>query len=219
VHFAQINQRDGFLLAGRLPETAFEWRGLEGKTLLADHAWQPLAMLRYAMHCQGIDVERVEIVDRGSPAEIDAAFRAGLGDYVHLQGPAAQQLEKEGIGHVVASVGAAMPPVAFSSLMASRDFLAGETARPFVRAYRAARAWVREAAAAEVAERQAGFFPGVAREALESAVARYQALGCWDGEIGIARDLYDQALAVFRHSGAVEHPHPFKDVVVSPPEG
>ena len=49
-----------------------------------------------------------------------AAFRSGAGDYVHLQGPAPQQLEADGVGHVVASVGEAIGPVAFSSLCARR---------------------------------------------------------------------------------------------------
>src|SRR6266567_1837112 len=29
VHFAQINQRDGFFLVAHAPETAFEWKNLE----------------------------------------------------------------------------------------------------------------------------------------------------------------------------------------------
>src|ERR1700693_2769614 len=46
VHFAQINRRDGFFLAAREPDAAFDWKKLEGKTLLADHGPQPLAMLK-----------------------------------------------------------------------------------------------------------------------------------------------------------------------------
>src|SRR5215472_12660555 len=52
VHFAQINRRDGFFLAARTPSASFEWKDLEGHTLLADHGGQPLAMLRYAAKCK-----------------------------------------------------------------------------------------------------------------------------------------------------------------------
>ena len=48
VHFAQINERDGFFLAGRHAEPDFRWTNLEGKKLLADHGLQPLVMLKYA---------------------------------------------------------------------------------------------------------------------------------------------------------------------------
>src|ERR1035441_8687453 len=56
LHFALINQRDGFFLVGRdLIGESFNWKELEGKTLLADHGSQPLAMLRYAIHYNGVD--------------------------------------------------------------------------------------------------------------------------------------------------------------------
>ena len=45
---------------------------------------------------------------------MEAGFRAGRADYAHFQGPAPQQLEKDGAGYVVASVGEAIGPVAFS---------------------------------------------------------------------------------------------------------
>jgi len=48
VHIAQINQRDGFFLVGREQKAPFEWKQLEGKTLIADRGGQPLVMMRYA---------------------------------------------------------------------------------------------------------------------------------------------------------------------------
>src|SRR5947208_60116 len=112
---------------------------------------------------------------------IEAAFRAGRGDYVHQQGPQPQQLEQEGIAHVVASVGEAMPPVAFSSLMAMPSFLDSAEARAFTRAYRRARTWAQGTTAEEVTSREAPFFPGVDRDTRTAAIRRYQPLGCWLG--------------------------------------
>jgi len=51
------------------------------------------------------------------------AFRKDDGDYIHQQGPSLQQLEHDRVGHVVASVGETIGPVAFSSLAATRDWL------------------------------------------------------------------------------------------------
>src|SRR5262245_41232706 len=50
MHFAQINQRDGFFITGREDGRPFDWKQLEGAQLLADHAQQPFAMLQYALH-------------------------------------------------------------------------------------------------------------------------------------------------------------------------
>jgi NitT/TauT family transport system substrate-binding protein len=206
VHFAQINQRDGFFLVGRSPDAAFEWTKLEGRTLLADHGLQPLTMLRYAVRHNGIDWAKIKIIDAGPPEAMEAAFRAGTGDYLHQQAPIVA-------GEVVTSVGASMPAVAFSSLCCARQFQKTETYRLFLAAYAKAREWVRTATPAEVAAAEAPFFPLVPPASLADAVARYQALGCWEGGIEIPRDLYEQALNVFQSTGAIAWRHRYDEVV------
>ena len=84
-------------------------------------------------------------------------------------------------------------------------------------AYRASRAWVNSADPMEVARAEADFFPGIAVEATAAAVAFYQGLGTWAGDIEIPRELYDSALDVFAHSGMVDARHPYESVVVAPP--
>lgn len=219
VHFALINRRDGFFLTGRRRDRDFNWKKLEGSTLLADHGRQPLLMLRYAAHVQGVDWDKVNLVDAGDTEAMDQAFRSGQGDYIHQQGPAPQQLEHDGIGRVVASVGEAMPEVAFSTLMATREFLERPLAKTFMQVYRQARRWVQQSAPEEVAEKEASCFEGVGRETLVRAIRRYQQLGCWSGQLRIQQDLYEQALAVFLHGGAVRLRHAYEDVVVDPPDG
>jgi len=214
VHFAQINQRDGFFLVARESDPAFQWKKLEGRSLLADHGGQPLAMLRYAIRVNGVDWKRIHAIDSGSPEEMQRAFRKGDADYIHLQAPASHQLEWEGGAHIVASVGASMPPVAFSSLCCSRDFLRTDTCRNFLEAFGRAREWIRGAPAAEVAKTEAAFFPAIAPEVLAAAIGRYQTLGCWEGGVEIPRDLYEQALNVFEAAGQLGRRHPFDQVCV-----
>ena len=81
-------------------------------------------------------------IDVGSTDKMIAAFRKGDGDYVHLQGPGPQQLEHDGVGHVVAALGDASGTCAFSSLAATREWLGTDMAKSFMRAYRKARAWL-----------------------------------------------------------------------------
>jgi len=208
VHFALINRRDGFFLTGRDPHETFEWKNLEGKTLVADHGAQPLAMLRYAIHYNGADWEKIHVLDRGTPDEMAEAFRRGEGDYVHLQAPGPQLLEEGGVGHTVVSVGASMPEVAFSTLCCAREFMATEVFRAFLPAYVRSREWVRTAPISDIAEREAPFFHGVSLHALGNAIARYQKLGCWQGSVEITSDLYEQALNVFEYAGGLKARHP-----------
>jgi NitT/TauT family transport system substrate-binding protein len=205
LHFALINQRDGFFLFGR--ERNFNWKDLEGKTLLADHGSQPLAMLRYAIHYNGVDWGKIDIVNAGSPAQMSEAFRAGKGDFVHLQAPVPELQDQ-----TVVSVGASMPPNAFSTLCASREFIAGETCRIFAKAFSEAKDWVRQTAAEEIAAKQASHFPRIGESALASAIARYQRIGVWDGGIEIPRALYEQSLNVFELTGGIKRRHPYDAV-------
>src|SRR5262249_46375872 len=112
IHFAQINQRDGFFIIGRDNDKQFSWKDIEGAELIADHSQQPLAMLKYALHLQEVDWTRIKAVNGGDPEAAARAYREGRGDYVHLQGPAAQQLEQDNAGYVAACVGDAMPALA-----------------------------------------------------------------------------------------------------------
>jgi ABC-type nitrate/sulfonate/bicarbonate transport system substrate-binding protein len=185
-----------------------------GQALLADHAAQPLTMLKYAARWNGVEWARVDAIDACSPEEMVRAFRDGRAAYVHLQSPAAHQLQCDGVGQVVASVGASMPPVAFSSLCSSREFAASETCRRFLEAYGEARAWTHTAPAGEVARAEAGFFEGYSLEALTAGIRGYQALGCWDGGLEIPRDLYQQALTVFETEGGIARHHPYEAVCV-----
>ena len=215
VHFAQINRRDGFFLVARQPDTAFAWDKLAGQAVLADHAPQPLVMLKYAARTNGLEWMRVNAIDAGAPEDMARTFCEGRGDFVHLQSPAAHQLESDGAGHVVASVGAAMPPVAFSSLCCAPRFAQTEAFAQFLEAYGEARQWVRTAPAAEVARAEAGFFEGRSPGALAAGIARYQEIGTWDGDVDIPRDLYEQALTVFETEGAISRRHSYDKVCLA----
>ena len=216
MHFAQINEKDGFFLTGRAPDPAFTWDKLRGRRVLVDHGGQPLAMFKYACHRRGLDFAAITAVDVPS-AQMDAAFRRGEGDYIHQQGPAPQQLEHDGIGHIVASVGEAIGPVAFSSLAATREWLQTDAAKRFTRAYRKARAWIIDTPAAKIAEAEASFFPEIDRAVLTSTLAYYQTLGCWTPHVEITRPTVEVALDVFQHAGLIAKRHRYEDVVAPPP--
>lgn len=214
VHFARINDRDGFFIAARRPEPDFQWAHLRGKTVLVDHLFQPLAMFRYALHLNGIEETDIDIVDAGDVAAMDRAFRDGRGDYVHQQGPAPQQLEKEGIGHPVAAVGDVIGPVAFSSLCASPQWLETDMARAFLRAYRKAQRHVLETPAPQLAQEERDFFPGIDPDVLGDTIAAYQKLGCWETSSGIPAASYEKLLDVFEYAGRISRRYACEDVIV-----
>jgi NitT/TauT family transport system substrate-binding protein len=217
VHFAQINEKDGFFITGRQPDPQFGWDKLRGRKVLVDHGGQPLAMFKFACYKMGLDYEAIESVDAGNSAAMDAAFRAGEGDYIHQQGPAPQQLEHDGAGHVVAAVGDAIGPCGFSSLAATREWLESDMARSFMRAYRKTRAYINETPAAEIAAAEASFFPEIAPEVLTETIGFYQKLGCWTPHVEITQAAYEVTLDVFEHVGRLKTRHAYDKVCASPP--
>jgi NitT/TauT family transport system substrate-binding protein len=217
LHFAQINEKDGFFLVGRKPGPRFDWRALAGRKVIVDHGAQPLAMFRYACFRRGLDFKAIQAVDAGSTEDMIAAFRRGEGDYVHLQGPAPQQLEHDGAGHIVAALGDAIGPCAFSSLAATREWLQTGMAQRFMRAYRKARAWVIAAPAAEIAKAEAPFFPGIDLQVLTATIASYQKLGNWSPHVEITRTAWEATLDIFLHAGLITRRHRYEDVIAPPP--
>ena len=217
VHFAQINEKDGFFLTARDPDPDFRWHKLVGRKVLVDHGGQPLAMFKFACHKMGLDFAAIDAVDAGNGAEMDAAFRAGEGDYIHQQGPAPQQLEQDGVGHIVASVGDAIGPCGFSSLAATREWLETDMAKAFMRAYRKTRRYMNETSAEEIAAAEASFFPDTHREVLARTIAAYQKLGCWTPHVEITPAAYEVTLDVFAHVGRLSQRHPYEAVCAAPP--
>ncbi len=217
VHFAQINEKDGLFLTGREPDPDFTWDRLRGKKVLVDHGGQPLAMFKYACHKSGLDYAAIDAVDAGGGADMDKAFRAGEGDYIHQQGPAPQQLEHDGVGHVVASVGEPIGPCGFSSLAATPAWLETDMAKAFMRAYRKTRAYINEAPAADIAAAETSFFPDIDLDVLTATIQFYQGLGCWAPHVEITQAAYEVTLDVFEHVGRLNKRHAYEDVCAPPP--
>ena len=115
VHFAPVNEMDGFFLTAREADPDFSWSKLQEAEVVVFKGGQPFAMFRYACHRAGIDADRIRLIQPGGPADMDRAFRDGRGAYVLQQGPFPQQLEIDGIGRIVAEEGAMVGPCAFST--------------------------------------------------------------------------------------------------------
>lgn len=217
-HFAQINRYDGFIIAARAPDAAFKWSKLKGKKFLHVHGGQPEAMLRYALDKEGIDLDELERIESGGGEQMMQQWLGGEGDYFHEQGAWPQQLEHLGKGQIVAAVGPSIGPVAFSSVVCRWDWTDSDDAKRFAAAYRASRKWVNTANPMEVAKAEASFFPDIAIEATAAAIAFYQKLDNWGGDIAIDPQHYETALDVFEHSRNITKRHAYDDVIIAPPQ-
>ncbi len=217
VHFAQINEMDGFFLTGREADPDFSWDKLEGAGLVLFGGGQPLVMFKYACHKAGIDFDKINAINVGGAADMDKAFRAGQGQYVQQQGPFPQQLEADGVGRIVTQVGKPIGPCGFSSLAATRDWLAGDMAKAFMRAYTKTRAYMNDAPAAEIAKAEKPFFPNIDEGVLTDCIATYQQLGCWTPHVEITQQAYEATLDIFEYNGTLKERYSYDQVCAKPP--
>jgi NitT/TauT family transport system substrate-binding protein len=217
VHFAQVNEMDGFFLTARKADPAFDWKKLEGAELVTFKGGQPHAMFKYACHKAGIDYAKIRQITPGGPADIDKAFREGQGQYVHQQGPFPQQLQADGIGHLVAQVGPQIGPCGFSSLAATREWLKTGMARAFTRAYRKTRRYLLETPAAQIAKAEKPFFPKIDEAVLAECIGAYQTLGCWTPHVEITRQAYEKTLDIFEFNGQLKARYAYEQVCAEPP--
>src|SRR5262245_41096917 len=219
VHFAQINEMDGFFLTGREADPGFTWKKLEGAEVVMFKEGQPLVMFKYACHKAGIDFAKIKPIGLGSAADIDRAFRQGQGAFVQQQGPYPQQLQADGVGHIVAQVGRQIGPCGFSSVAATREWLKTDMARAFVRAYRKTRAYMNDTPAAEIARAEKPCFPNIDERVLADCIATYQKLGCWTPHVEITRAAYERTLDVFEYNGLLKQRYSYEQVCAAPPAG
>ena len=217
VHFAQINEMDGFFLTGRDADPAFTWDKLEAADVILFQGGQPLVMFKYACHKAGIDFDKINVINVGGAADMDAAFRAGDGRFVQQQGPFPQQLEADGVGHIVAQVGSVIGPCGFSSLAATREWLETDMATAFMRAYAKTRVYMNDAPAAEIAEAQKPYFSDIDETVLADCIATYQRLGCWTPHVEITRKAYEAVLDIFEYGGGLKQRYRYEQVCAAPP--
>ena len=169
LHFALINRRDGLSRTGQGAAGSFSWKDLEGRKLIADHGSQPLAML---LACSPLQRRRLE-KDRCHQCRYAGADDRGFsnrgGRFHSPSGPGSAAPRTGWCGWIAVSVGESMPPNAFSSVCASREFIGSAEYRAFVAAFAEAKARVCASTADEIAATQSSFFPGVDERVLASA--------------------------------------------------
>ena len=213
-HFALINNLDGFFLSGRQADNNFSWSSLEGADVIVHHGGQPMTMFKYACHKAGIDISKINIIDAGNAREMDTAFRLGKADYIHQQGPAPQQLESDGLGHVLTALGPLVGPCAFSSLAAMPDWIETEEGRAFCRAYSRALGYVRSTPASEIASAQKPLFPKIEEAVLEQCIQSYQEMGCWPENIQITEEGFEAMLDIFAFDNKISQKHSYDGICI-----
>jgi NitT/TauT family transport system substrate-binding protein len=216
VHFAEVNQRNGFFLLSRVPRPRFTWADLVDKTVVSfAEAPTPWQCMLTVLRRHGVDPRRVRIERTLPLAEALAAFKDGHGDFFETGQPFTEQLLADGAAHLAVSMGEATGPVPFSSYMTTPRFLRKErdVVRRFTRALSRAQRWIAAADAKQIAELIAPAFADIAPEIRRRAVARYLAQDTWSRTPIIDRAGYEYLETILVDGGFITRRHRYKDLI------
>ena len=211
VHFARINDRDGFFLLGRSPE--FDWPDLLGKRLiLFSEAPTPWYVMRGLLRERGLDPDRVEVIGDRSAHEAAAAFRAGEADFLEAPAHIAEGLVRDGVAVIVREMARELGPLPYSSYCARPGLLEQQpdALSALIRAHVAALDWMRAVGGVEIWETIQSSFPDDDPAVMRRAVERYQRLGTWAADASLPRASYDRLADLLQRGGLIQRIAPYE---------
>jgi NitT/TauT family transport system substrate-binding protein len=212
LHFARVNDRDGFFLLGR--DAAFDWPDLLGRRLiLFSEAPTPWYVLRTLLLDRGLDPDRVEVLAGLPVDQAAAAFRRGEADFLQTPAHVAEALVAEGTAVVVREMAREAGPMPYSSYSAHPAVFVeeSEALRALIRAHVAALEWMRGASGAEIWNTIAPSFPEAAEPAAyRRAVERYHRLGVWSSDATLPRASFERLADVMHRGGLISRVAPYE---------
>lgn len=206
--FSGLTAADGYLLVARPGTEPFAWSQLRGAEVMG---WRPgstpLLFLEAAIRQNGLDPRSdVTLVNSVAIPARMGAWLAGQTRFAIFSDPEAAQLELDGKGRVVASVGEVTGRVDYTVFTATEGFARDnpETLRAWTAAIVQAMGWVGTAPIPELAATLAPFFPGVGAAAMTAALERYRRLAIWKTTPAVAPAAFDRFQEIFVAGGALE---------------
>ncbi|RBP46918.1 ABC transporter substrate-binding protein [Garciella nitratireducens] len=219
ITFAQLTNKDGSFLVGREPDPNFTFDKLIGKEVIGGRkGGMPEMTFEYVLKQQGIDPQKDVHIDTSIQFDsMAAAFKSGQGDYVTLFEPVATQIEKDGSGYVVASIGEASGDVAYTAYNASKNFIEKNpnVIQKFTNAIYKGQRWVEQADYEEIAKAIHEFFPEMKFEDLVKVVQRYKDQDSWAKTPVMSKESFEHMQNIIEDAGVIEKRAPYEKLVTT----
>ena len=214
--FAQLTKRDGSFLVGRTQE-AFDWNDVKGTTVIGGRkGGMPEMTLEYVMRQNGVVPNVDAVVDTSVQFNMMAgAFTGGNGDYVALFEPTATEVELEGKGYVLTSIGQESGEIPYTAFFAAQSYIDAnpEVIQSFTNAMAKGQVWVQEHSAEEIAEAIVDQFPSTSLEVLTLVAQRYKDIDAWNATPVMKEEALERLQTVMETAGELSQRVEFTDLV------
>ena len=219
VNFAQLTQKDGSFLVSREKDENFSFDKLKGKTIIGGRiGGMPEMTLEYVLRKNGIDPSKDIKLRTDIQFDVMAgAFVGGEGDYVALFEPVATSIEKEGKGHIVASIGAEGGYIPYTSYSTTKEYLAKnpDTVQKFTNAIYKGMLWVQSQSPEEVASVLKEHFPDADEDTLSTLVARYKEQDTWKPDPVMTEEGFEHIQNIMIEAGQLDKKVPYESLVIT----
>jgi NitT/TauT family transport system substrate-binding protein len=180
INFAGLTKKDGSFIVSRKKIKNFKLENLEDKTIIGGRTGgMPALMLSNAINKKKI--KNVNIDTSIAFSAMDGAFIGGYGDFVTLFEPNALNIEKQGLGYVVASVGEISTTVPYTTFNARKSYINEnkDTINKFKNAINKGLNYVHNNSSKEIAKIVMKEFNDISLEDMTKIIDRYKKIDAW----------------------------------------
>lgn len=217
VNFAGLTKKDGSFLVSRKKES-FDIKNLVGKHIIAGRkAGMPAMTLEYALNQNGVKTSEVNFDTSIDFASTTGAFIGGTGDYVSVFEPTASSLEKQGVGHIVASIGELGGTVPYTAYNARLSYIKNneDVIKGFTKAIDKALIYVKEHNSSEIAEAISSYFPDTSLNDITAIVDRYKNIDAWFDNTNISEKDFNHVMDIMENAGELTNRAPYSKLVTN----
>ena len=214
--FAQLTQKDGSFLVSRTPIENFTLEDLRGKTVIGGRrGGMPEMTFEYVLRQNGMDPKTDLTIDTSVEfAAMGGAFIGGDDDFVTLFEPTALEVEQQGYGYVVASIGELGGVVPYTSYSARISFIEEnpDLIAGFNRAVQKGLDYVHSHSDEEVAETILSFFPDTSLNDLTEVIGRYREINAWPTTTSFTEESFNHLQDIMIDAGELEEKVPYSEL-------
>ena len=174
--------------------------------------------LEWSLKENGIDPKNDLTIDTSIEfASMAGAFIGGTGDFVSLFEPQALEVEKQGYGYVVASLGELGGVVPYTAYNAKKSYIESheKEIEGFTRAIQKGLDYVYTHSDEEVANAIASYFPDTEIEDLIKIVKRYRDNDSWFKTTMITEEDYKNIEEIMKNAGELTESAPYDKLVTT----
>lgn len=219
VNFAQLTQRAGNFLVSRDMDEEFKWENLKNKVVLGGReGGMPEMIFEYILKAKGIEPQQevtiVKNIDFGYTAE---AFTSGEGDYTIEFEPAAEALELEEKGKIVASLGVESGKVPYTAFSAKKSYIKEnpEVIQSFTNAIQKGIDYVATHTPEDIAAVIQPQFEETDLEVIQAIIERYYHQDTWKEDTVFQEESFTLLQNILKDSKVLDGTVPYKDLVTT----